>query len=126
MDLERDVDALILLAHGSRDPAWRVPFDRIAQKVRDERPGTHVVVAFMEYGVPRLSQAVDALTARGASRIGVAPLFLGLGGHVRSDLPRLVEATHAQYPHLQLRLTPSVGESEDVLDAIASWLAKLD
>lgn len=119
------MEALILFAHGSRDPAWRVPFDRIAEGVRARRPDAEVVVAFMEYAAPSLSDAVAALAARGAKHVRIAPLFLGLGGHLRHDLPGLVDAARAQSPHVKLELTPSLGESEDVLGAMAAWLATL-
>jgi sirohydrochlorin cobaltochelatase len=119
------VDALILFAHGSRDPVWRAPFDRIAERVRAQRPDARVVVAFMEYASPSLPEAVAALAAQGATRIRVAPLFLGLGGHLRHDLPAIVDAARAQSPHVKLELTPSLGESDDVLGAMAAWLAAL-
>jgi sirohydrochlorin cobaltochelatase len=117
-------EALILFAHGSRDPAWRAPFDRLAERVRRRRPETMVLTAFLEHTLPSLTDAVEHAAAGGAVRIRVAPIFLGVGGHLRNDLPRLIEAARARHPAVKLELTASLGESEDVLDAAADWLAR--
>ena len=48
------------------------------------------------------------------------PLFLGAGGHVRKDLPELLERLAAQHPAVQWRLQPSIGEAEAVIAAMAA------
>ena len=48
------------------------------------------------------------------------PLFLGQGGHVREDLPRLVAEAMRTSPSLELHLTAPIGEDARVLDAIAA------
>ena len=60
-------DAFVLLAHGSRDPAWVAPFDRIAARVREARPDAgDVALAYLEHAQPDLAGAVDGVVARGA------------------------------------------------------------
>ena len=36
---------IILLAHGSRDPLWRVPIEAVAERIRASAPGTPVLCA---------------------------------------------------------------------------------
>ncbi len=48
------------------------------------------------------------------------PLFLGAGGHVRKDLPELLALLAAQYPAVQWRLQPSIGEADGVVAAMAA------
>lgn len=117
------MEALILFAHGSRDPSWRMPFDRLAARLRELRPDLLVSLAFLERAEPSLPDAAGAAAAQGATTIRVAPLFLGLGGHLRHDLPQLVDGARLRCPGAKLELTPSLGESEDVLGAMAAWLA---
>jgi sirohydrochlorin cobaltochelatase len=117
-------DAFVLLAHGSRDPAWVAPFDRIAARVREARPDAgDVALAYLEHAQPDLAGAVDGVVARGARRVRVVPLFLGVGGHVRKDVPALVEAARARHPGIEIAVTASLGESDAVLDAVAAWIA---
>jgi len=115
--------AVVLFAHGSREPAWSEPFERLAQRLRERRPTTRVALAYLEIMRPALDEAVASLVAAGASEIVVAPLFLAPGGHVRRDLPQMIDALRARHPAVALRVLPTVGEAEPMLDAIADWIA---
>jgi sirohydrochlorin cobaltochelatase len=111
---------LLLFAHGARDPRWAAPFEAVAAHVRARAPGVEVQLAFLELMAPGLPEAGRALAAAGCERVDVLPLFLGAGGHVRQDLPALVEALAAACPAVRWRLQAAVGEQEAVIDAMAS------
>lgn len=111
---------LVLFAHGARDPRWREPFERLEAKVRDARPDLAVSLAFLEMMRPSLAEAVDALAAQGCTAVRVVPVFLGQGGHVREDLPVIVERVRAAHPGLALEMRTAVGEDEAVLAQIAA------
>ena len=49
----------------------------------------------------------------------VLPIFLGMGKHLRQDLPELMETLRRKHPQVNLQLAPSVGENHEVLRAIA-------
>jgi sirohydrochlorin cobaltochelatase len=112
--------AVILLAHGSRDPDWARPFERIAAQLAKK---FLVRVAYLERMPPSLGEAVAALSGGGAKSIRVVPLFLGAGGHVKHDLPRLVRAAAAEHPHVELKLERPIGEQPKVIGAIAEAIA---
>ncbi|MEY4747893.1 MAG: hypothetical protein RIQ60_107 [Pseudomonadota bacterium] len=112
-------DAIVLFAHGARDPAWAQPFHAIAEHMRERDPATPVTLAFLELMQPSLGDAVAALVAQGAGSVRVVPLFLGAGGHVRRDLPELLASIRAAHPGLTLDATPAIGESEAITRAIA-------
>jgi len=114
---------IVLLAHGSRDPEWSTPFERLARRVRERRQAVGVAVAYLEISLPTLGEAVASLLAAGATEIVVVPLFLAPGGHVRRDLPRMIDAVRARYPGVTVRVLPTVGEADPLLDAIAAWIA---
>jgi len=46
---------LILFAHGARDPRWALPFEAVAARVRAQRPGVPVRLAFLEFMAPTLT-----------------------------------------------------------------------
>jgi sirohydrochlorin cobaltochelatase len=114
---------LILFAHGSRDPRWAQPFEAVAQRVRLLQPQRPVALAFLELMQPSLQGAVDALASQGVREITVLPLFLGTGGHVRQDLPRLINEIAQARPGLTMYLQPPVGEADSVLQAMAEVAA---
>jgi sirohydrochlorin cobaltochelatase len=111
---------IVLLGHGSRDPEWSQPFEKIAVSVGKRMPAVAVALAYLEHG-PSLEEAVTALAARGALSIRVVPLFLGTGGHVRDDLPKLV--AQAKRADVNLMLEKPIGEQPDVIEAIAAAIS---
>jgi sirohydrochlorin cobaltochelatase len=114
-----DRHGLILFAHGARDPRWAIPFEAVAARVRALRPGVPVRLAYLEFIAPDLPGAGAELAAAGCTHIEVVPMFLGAGGHVRKDLPNLLDAVRAAHPGLQVRLHTAVGEIEGVMAAMA-------
>lgn len=110
---------LLLFAHGARDPEWARPFEAVAQSVRAQRPGTPLQLAYLEFMQPDLAQAAAQLVQDGCRAVEVLPLFLGAGGHVRKDLPRLLDALHAAHPGVRFELHPAVGELPTVVQAMA-------
>jgi sirohydrochlorin cobaltochelatase len=114
---------LILFAHGARDPRWAEPFEAVAQRVRTLRPDVDVRLAFLEFMSPSLPDAGDALAAAGCSHVAVQPMFLGTGGHVRKDLPLLLDGLRARHPGTCFTLQTAIGEIPTVMEAMAQVAA---
>ncbi len=114
---------LILFAHGARDPRWAAPFEAVAERVRAARPGVPVRLAYLEFMSPSLAQAGAEMAAAGCRRIQLLPMFLGAGGHVRRDLPALIDALQGAHPGLRVTLQPAVGEIDRVVAAMADAAA---
>lgn len=110
---------IVLCAHGSRDPEWARPFEQLAATLART---THqpVLLAYLELMRPPLDEAISLLVAKGATSIRVVPVFLGQGGHVKEDLPRLVERARRSHPKIAIALEPPIGEQSAVIDAIAA------
>ena len=111
--------AIILLAHGSRDPLWRVPIEAVAAQVRASAPGTPVCCAYLELCAPTLAEAAADLIAAGARAVRVFPLFFGVGKHVREDLPLLVAQIQASHPGIAIELLPTAGEYPELTTLMA-------
>ena len=111
--------ALLLFAHGARDPRWAEPFEAIAGLIRAADPHCTVALAFLELMRPGLREAADALVAGGARRIDIVPLFLGTGGHLRKDLPPLVDEVRAAHAAVTISLHAAIGEHPEVAAAMA-------
>ena len=114
-------EGIVLFAHGSREPEWAQPFERIAQQLS----GSHVVeLAYLERMKPTLDEAVASLVAKGAKRVRVVPLFLGAGGHIKEDLPKLAAAARARHAGVEIVLETTIGERQEITDAIAAVISK--
>jgi sirohydrochlorin cobaltochelatase len=112
--------ALILFAHGSRDPLWRAPIEAVAVRVRAQAPQLRVACAYLELTEPDLPTVAAQLIAFSASEIWIKPMFLGVGKHAREDLPQLVNALRQTYPGVRFHLEASAGEDAQVLDSLAA------
>lgn len=115
-------EGVVLFAHGSRDPQWSLPFERIAAALAGKLPAACVGLAYLENG-PSLDEVLAALVAKGAGSIRVVPLFLGQGGHVKEDLPRLVKTAAAAHQGVIVTLDKPIGEQPEVVEAIAAAIA---
>ncbi len=101
---------VILFAHGSRDPLWRLPIDAVAEDMTRRWPHMSVACAFLELTTPDLATTVEALMMQGKTHLRIVPMFLGVGRHAREDLPKLVSELTEAYPQVQFELLPSIGE----------------
>lgn len=122
------MDGLLLFAHGARDPAWARPFEIVTERLRAARPGTPLVMAYLEFMSPDMPGAAAQLVAEGCTRVHVMPLFLGTGGHVRRDVPLLLDQLRGQHgTAVEWRLHAPLGEQDAVLQAISeACLAPLE
>jgi sirohydrochlorin cobaltochelatase len=112
-------DGLILFAHGARDPAWARPFEAVAAEVLRVQPALALRLAYLEIMSPDLIEAGRQLAAEGCIRVQVLPLFLGTGGHLRQDLPPMIEQLRRELPHVAWAALPAAGEHTAVVRAMA-------
>lgn len=112
--------AVILLVHGSRDPAWYEPFERLREAVAGSRGEVAVHLASLQFGAPDVASLAVSLAAEGVRSAVVIPLFMSSGGHVQRDIPEQLEAARSQAPGLTLTLTGAIGEMPDVRDAMVT------
>lgn len=113
--------AIVLFGHGARDPQWAEPMARARDAVRRAAPDTEVELAFLEFMQPGLVDTIDCLARGGARHITVVPMFLAQGGHVKKDLPSLLDAARERHPACRIDLVPAVGESDAVIAAMADY-----
>lgn len=111
--------AIILFAHGARDPAWATPMLTVREKIRSISPTTKVEVAFLEQMHPTLIECVNRLAGEGFTTLLVFPLFIASGNHLKHDLPAALAELRRQHPTLVFKLMTPAGEQESVQDEIA-------
>ena len=111
--------ALVLFAHGSRDPDWASPIRRVYARLRAQAPELRVELAFLEFIAPNLRDAVELLVAEGFERIVVLPVFIAQGGHLKREVPEMLEKLRSTWPDVEFSLDRAIGEVESVVQAMA-------
>jgi sirohydrochlorin ferrochelatase len=107
-----ELDAVVLAAAGTRDAAARATVADAAAAV-GERLGVPSAVAYASAAAPTPAEAVSALRAAGASRVGVAAYFLapGLLYDVAVDSARGAGA---------IAVAPPLGDAPELVRLIAA------
>jgi sirohydrochlorin ferrochelatase len=84
--------SLLLVAHGTRDPAGPIVTERVAARVRRALPGVPVAVGFADVRRPSIADALAELLGPCVA----VPMFLAAGYHVRVDVPEQLRGHDVQ------------------------------
>jgi sirohydrochlorin cobaltochelatase len=112
--------ALLLVAHGSPDPDWRRPLERL-HVLLEAQLGERVGLAYLSHA-PGVIDVIEALADAGHRRIVVVAALLSPGGkHVKQDIRDAVEQARARWPELEIELVPgALGDDPGVIAALAA------
>ncbi|MFD7598730.1 sirohydrochlorin chelatase [Kitasatospora sp. NPDC059812] len=106
--------ALLLIAHGSRDPRHAATVAALVQEVRALRPGLDVATAYLDHCAPRIPQVVGRLDDAVA-----VPLLLNRAYHAKHDIPAALRTAGAALP-----VAAVLGPSPLLLAALERRLAE--
>lgn len=106
---------LILLAHGSSSTEWSDSFYQMTKRVRESFE--EVELAFMELSNPSLEEACIAAKKDGFQEIRVLPLFLAVGRHLKSDVPKMIAEYETKHG-LHIELLPPIGQHPAIENAM--------
>ncbi len=111
--------ALVLCAHGTRDPLGRETVRAVLGAVAERLPGVEVLEAYVDVHGPEVAEVVAALPrVEGGTVAGVVvPLLLAAGYHVHVDIAAAV----AGRP--DVRATGALGPDDLLVDVLVERLA---
>lgn len=110
--------AAIILAHGSRLEAANEEICSIVDQLQKIDAGMIYGPAFMSFGEPDLSGAIEEMVSRGVQDIVIMPFFIGLGSHISRDIPELLKREKSKHPHLELKVTEPLAGHPGLIDII--------
>ena len=115
---------LILFAHGSRDPAWGETLHALARELGGVDASLEVRCAFLEWQPPDLASVIAQMVPA-VQQLWICPVFWAANGHVRRDLPALLDDARRAHPTLQIELLPSLSDLPGMLPFLARTLAQM-
>ncbi|WP_415543429.1 precorrin-8X methylmutase [Deinococcus deserti] len=98
MNVLMDDYAVVLAAHGSRDPASQAQFEQLVAEVKALDPGRIITHGFLEFNTPTLDEAARSAVAAGARNIVMVPGVLLAATHAKNDLPSELNALRREFP----------------------------
>lgn len=111
--------AVVLVAHGSRDPRAGESTEALARAVRRGRPEWLVRATYLDHAGPR---PLDVLAALGRRRAVLVPLLLTSAYHGRVDLPAVVAEAAGLPVDVALADVLGFGTPRLLLDALVRRL----
>lgn len=117
---------LVLISHGSRDPRWRKPFERLTAELQEQVGQKQpLALCYMEMAEPDLFTVVaKALqTHSKLTAVKIVPLFMAAGAHFAKDIKRLTEELREKHAQLNVITFPPVGE-DPAMQALMKQLAE--
>jgi sirohydrochlorin ferrochelatase len=101
--------ALLLIAHGSREPPANADLVRLADDLRVTGQYVAVVASFLELAEPDIDAGAATCVESGAGRVVLVPYFLSAGVHVRRDLAAARERLAERFAGVEFRLAEPLG-----------------
>src|SRR5437763_17219170 len=101
--------ALLLIAHGSRQPEANNDLHRLADDLRRTGRYTAVEASFLELAEPDIEAGGGKCVHQRAGRVVLVPYFLSAGVHVRRDLAAARDRLAMRFPHVEFRLAEPLG-----------------
>ena len=112
--------ALVLLAHGSRDPRHADAARALVRRIGERRRGLRTAVGFLDFDRPTVPALLHRLSAEGVGEAVCVPLLLTPAHHARTDVPAALEPP----PGLLVRGTRVLGPDPLLLEAMELRLAE--
>jgi sirohydrochlorin ferrochelatase len=110
--------ALLLIAHGSREPEANADLIYVVEALR--RRGRYALVepAYLELAEPTIEQAASRCVERGVRRVLLLPYFLSAGVHVRRDLADTRRRLAERHPGVVFHLGEPLGRHPLLLQLV--------
>jgi len=93
---------VMVCGHGSRDLEAISEFQSVAAGIKARLPQYPVASGFLEFARPIIRDGLDKLHRQGARHILAIPGMLFAAGHVKNDIPSVLNTYAAQHPGLRI------------------------
>jgi sirohydrochlorin ferrochelatase len=110
--------ALIVLAHGSRDPRSAATVHSLVSCLREMRDDLRIEASFLDHCPPTPYQVIGKLAAEGVEEVVVLPLLLSTAFHARTDIPAVIDESRSRFPDLRIIASDVLGYDDTLLDVL--------
>ncbi|MEU8772554.1 sirohydrochlorin chelatase [Streptomyces sp. NPDC048606] len=116
--------ALLVIAHGSRDPRHAATVSALVGRARALRPGLRMETAFLDFNAPTVPQALASLYLSGVREVVAVPLLLTRAFHAKADIPAVLAESTSRLPGVSVRVAEVLGPSPLLVGALERRLAE--
>jgi sirohydrochlorin cobaltochelatase len=125
-----DDTGVLICGHGSRAPDAAAEFADLAGAVAARLPARMIRHAFLEFSRPTIKEGLDALRGAGIRRVLALPALLFTAGHVKNDIPAVLNDYGARRREMTITYGRALGFDPKLLraagDRIRAAVAEAD
>jgi sirohydrochlorin ferrochelatase len=110
--------AVLIVAHGSRNPKAEEEFLQIVAQLRQSLNYPILQPAWLEINQPDIATGLNLCREQGADKIVLMPYFLNYGNHVLRDIPAIVEIWQKENPNIPVTITKHLSVSQKLLELV--------
>ena len=107
--------AVLLIGHGTRRAAGVAEFRVLADQLQQALPDRTCLAGFLELVEPDLPAALEQLRQQGFRRITALPALLLAAGHVKNDIPAILNAFQIEHPEMSITFGADLGIHPNLL-----------
>jgi sirohydrochlorin cobaltochelatase len=107
--------AVLLIGHGTRLAAGVAEFHSLAEQLRQALPDRGCLAGFLELVEPSVPEALARLWQQGHRRVTALPALLLAAGHVKNDIPFILNAFQAEHPEMSITFGADLGVHPNLL-----------
>lgn len=112
---------ILLVGHGSREPAGNDEIEAFTARWRLAHPQWHTELCFIEFADTGVDQGL-ARAAQQAQRVIVVPLILNAAGHVKMEIPAHIAQARQRFPGVRFDYAPHLGVCDPLLTVLQRQL----
>jgi sirohydrochlorin cobaltochelatase len=109
---------VMLCGHGSRDADAAKEFAVLSEHLKERLPHYPVEYGYLEFATPIIRSGLDALKAKGVTRVLAVPGMLFAAGHAKNDIPSVLN-TYAAQNRLRIDYGKELGIDPKMMRAAA-------
>lgn len=110
---------VMICGHGSRDVGAVREFGAVVERIAARLPDYPVESGFLEFATPIIRDGLDRLRDRGVRRVLAVPGMLFAAGHVKNDVPSVLNAYAHDHPGLGVAFGRDLGIDPKLLEVSA-------
>jgi len=115
---------ILLIGHGSRNPAGNEEILRFAATWQARHPDWCIEVCFIEFAEVLMDAGLDKAAANSRQVIAL-PLILNAAGHVKMEIPAAIEAARERHPEVIFSCLSHLGLGQEVFEVLKRRLDRL-
>jgi sirohydrochlorin cobaltochelatase len=118
--------AIVLIGHGSRNPQGNDEFLAFCDRLAARHPERIFVPCFIEFHDVLVAEGVDRAVALGARRVVAVPVILLAAGHVKLEIPGILDEARARHPGVEIVYARNIGVCDATVRMLVERVAEAD